>query len=73
MLKADNYSAKPTLCNQIVYEDESLKMTKLWTWDVAYVSKCNGTSICKALLNKGSFNMGGKSTFVSYYGKNSEC
>lgn len=70
MSKSNNYSTKPTLCNQVVFVDESLKMTKLWTWNVVSVYECENVPICRVLLSGDWFNTtGGKSTFVSYDGK----
>ena len=69
MINAGKYSEKPTLCNEVYYEDESLKLTKIWTWDVVGIYEKEEANVCSVLLCGQYANGGGKSTFVSYDGK----
>ena len=69
MINAGKYSKNPTLCNEICYEDENLKLTKVWTWDVVGIYEKEDANVCTVLLCGQYANGGGKSTFVSYDGK----
>lgn len=33
-MNKEKYSQNPILCNEIVYEDNNLKLIKKWTWNV---------------------------------------
>lgn len=69
MTNASKYSENPILCNEIYYEDEGLKITKIWTWDIVSVYEEEDANVCTALLCGQYANGGGKSTFVSYSGE----
>ncbi len=69
-MTTENTPAKePTLCNEVVYEDSELKLTKLWTWNVRSLHEEKDAGVLMVLLSGKYHNCGGKSTFVSYDGK----
>lgn len=60
---------EPVLCNEIVFEDETVKVRRLWTWKVKSIYEDEETGILKALLSGSAFNYHGISTFASREGK----
>ena len=69
MADSNNYSKNPILCNEVVYEDDTLKLTKIWTWNVVSVFEKEDANVINALLCGQYANGGGKSTFVSHSGE----
>lgn len=63
------YSTNPTFCNEIVFNDGHIKVTKKWCWNVKSIYEKQNAKVLKVLLDGEYFNGGGKSTFVSYDGK----
>lgn len=63
------YSENPTFCNEVIFNDEHIKVTKKWCWNVKSVHEKPDINVLKVLLDGESFNCEGKSTFVSYEGK----
>lgn len=65
---------EPTLRNEIVYQDNEMKITKLWDWEVQSIWEDNGwlsdeedekgTGILKVLISGSSFNWHGCSTLM---------
>lgn len=65
----DKYSENPTFCNEVIFHDWHIKVTKKWFWNVKSVYEKPNASVLEVLLDGEYFNGGGKSTFISYEGK----
>lgn len=68
-MNKEKYSQNPILCNEIVYEDNNLKLIKKWTWNVKSIYENEDAQVCEVLLDGEYSNGGGKSTLVSYKGE----
>ena len=60
---------EPVLCNETVYEDESIKLNRLWRWKAKSVYADEETGIMKVLISGDGFNLYGKSTYATCDGK----
>lgn len=65
---SEEYS-EPVLCDDIQFEDDDIKITRLWKWKVNSIYEDEETGIIKTLLSGSAFNYYGTSTFVSREGK----
>lgn len=59
----------PILCDEEVYNNGKIKITKKWTWDVEGINEDEETGILKILLKGDSYNYKGISTLASIDGK----
>ncbi len=60
---------EPALCDEVVYEDDLYRLTRIWRWDVNAAYKDEETGLLKVLIGGAAFNYKGKSTFASIEGK----
>lgn len=60
---------EPVLCDEIVFEDEAVRVKRLWTWRAKSVYEDDETGLMKTLLTGQAFNYYGVSTFASREGK----
>ncbi len=56
---------EPITCNDIVYEDDDMKINRLWKWKVNSIHQDEETGLIKALIRGMSFNFEGISTFAT--------
>lgn len=59
---------EPTACNDIVYEDDEIKVNRLWKWNANAMYQDEETGIIKVLLDGTAFNFNGVSTFATSEG-----
>lgn len=59
---------EPVICNDTVYEDDDIKINRLWKWKANAVHKDEETGVIKALLRGVAFNFEGISTFATLEG-----
>ena len=64
-----SFYADPITCNETIYEDDRLRLNKLWQWNVNSVYEDEETGIMKALISGSAFNYYGTSTFGTRDGK----
>lgn len=60
---------EPVLCNETVYEDEEIKLNRLWRWKVNSVYEDKETGLMKTLVSGDAFNYYGVSTYASRDGR----
>lgn len=60
---------EPVLCNETIYEDEDIKLNRLWIWKVKSIYEDDETGFMKALVSGDAFNYYGVSTYASRDGK----
>ncbi len=62
--------SEPVICDDVVYQDDNLKVKRIWQWEVnALYFDDNEPDLVKTLISGSAFNFYGKSTFVTKEGK----
>lgn len=61
--------AEPEPCDGIAYEDQQIKIKRLWKWKVNSIYEDEETGLMKALISGLAFNYHGVSTFASPEGR----
>ncbi len=59
---------EPIVCNDVVYEDDDIKINRLWKWKVNSIYQDEETGIIKALIAGAAFNFDGTSTIATLDG-----
>ena len=67
-VEGEKYS-QPKLCNEIIYEDEYIKLTCLWKWNVDSIREDEETGLLTAYYAKDDFNICYSAILVSPEGK----
>ena len=57
------------MCNETVYEDDDIKLNRLWNWKVKSVYEDAETGLMNALVSGNAFNYSGVSAYASRDGK----
>ncbi len=65
--------AEPIACNDTIYEDDSIKINRLWKWKVNAIHQDKETGLIKALIAGMAFNFRGISTLATLDGKRLTC
>ena len=63
------FYTEPVLCNETVYEDDEIKLNRLWRWDVNFIYEDSETGLMKTLVAGDAFNGYGVSTYALRDGK----
>ena len=66
--ESEAYS-EPTILNEVVFEDASQKIERLWRWNAKALWEDEETGILRVLLSGTAFNYHGKSTYATRDGK----
>ncbi|MBQ8636697.1 MAG: WG repeat-containing protein [Clostridia bacterium] len=56
---------EPIICNDVVYEDDEIKINRLWKWKANLIHQDEETGIIKTLLKGVAFNFEGVSTYAT--------
>lgn len=67
-LESEPYS-EPLLTNEGIYEDQTLRVKRIWSWDVSAIYQDAETGLLRVLLSGQAFNRRGKSTLASVEGR----
>ena len=62
------FYTEPILCNETVYEDEEIKLNRLWRWNVKSVYEDEESGLMKALVSGDFINYKGISAFATRNG-----
>lgn len=60
---------EPEMCDDVLYEDDAVKLTRLWKVKANSIYKDSSTGLVKTLFKGTAFNYGGVSSFISLEGK----
>lgn len=63
------FYTEPVLCNETVYEDEEIKLNRLWRWKVNSIYEDEETGFIGTLVSGFARNCDGISTFATHDGK----
>ena len=61
--------SEPIPCRDVIYQDDTIQVERLWQWDVNALYRDDETGFYKTLISGEAFNCNGKSTYVTGDGK----